>query len=110
MMRHAHAGGTVVELTRPRPHVLDEFVGGVYRHRWVHRQSQGAGSNADNGRETLHWIVGNALEQANVRREGVADHHHGVAVRADARHGMRPDIAACAWFVFDDDRLAPPSL
>src|SRR5262245_42824859 len=79
MVGDTHSRGTVVEYARPCPEVGNELLGGMRRHRRMHSKDKDARSYLDDWREALHWIVGNVLEKAQVRRGWVGRHQLGVS-------------------------------
>src|SRR5262245_65973054 len=110
MVRDSDARGTVVELTRPCPEVRNELLGGMRRNRGMHRKCKDTRGDLDDGCKTLHRIVGNAFEEADVGCEGVSSHEQRVAVGRCPCNVLRSYDGACAGLVFDDDRLAPAPL
>ncbi len=110
VMDAADAGRSVVDLARPRLHVVDELT--QRRHRQVRMRSEEQRRLAEQrDRNHILWIVRKLLEQRGVRRHKAAvGDHERVAVRGRAKQRGRRGRGAAARSVLDHHRLPDPLL
>ena len=76
--------------------------------RWIHHHDLGLAVDACDRRDVVDEIEIELLIQGGVDRVRHADQQQRVAVCWRTYHRLGADIAATAWPVLDDERLAKP--